>query len=261
VERVERRPAAAAGKRLNRLFALACALALAGCAQQASFQSRDDFVTGPLFKPDAPGPHPAVVLLHACGGMTPHVARDWPKYLVGLGYVVLAVDTIGSRGYPECGRMPDRFEGQARDAYGALDYLARQPFVDAQRIAAVGFSMGAITINELIMLRPPRPAGHPEFKAFASFYGRCAALNPALMRDAPLLQIIAEKDNFASTCLLRSKTVRMESHLLPGAYHAFDQSQHTTVRPDRAGNPMLYDAAATERSQALLREFLARTLR
>ena len=261
MERVERGPQAAAGKRLNRLFALACVLGLAACAQQVGFQSRDEHVSGPLFKPGGPDPHPAVVLLHACGGMTPHVARDWPKYLTDLGYVVLAVDTIGSRGYPECRRMPDRFEAQARDAYAALDYLARQPFVDARRVAAVGFSMGAITINELIMLRPPRPAGSVEFKAFASFYGRCTALNPALMRDAPLLQIIPEKDNFASGCLQRAKTVRMESHLLPGAHHAFDQPQITTVRPDRAGNPMLYNAAATERSQALLREFLARNLK
>ena len=258
---MERGPEAAAGKRLNRFFALACAAGLAACASQAGFTSREQDVSGQLFEPRGPGPHPAVVLLHACGGMTPHVTRDWPKYLVDLGYVVLAVDTIGSRGYAECGGMPDRLEAQARDAYGALDYLATQPFVDARRVAVAGFSMGAITINELILMRSPRPAGSAEFKAFASFYGRCVNMNPALMRDAPLLQVIPEKDNFARGCLQRAKTVRMEAHLLPGAYHAFDQPQMTTVRPDRAGNPMLYDAAATQRAQALLRDFLARNLK
>jgi dienelactone hydrolase len=234
---------------------------LAGCASHASFPSRDIHVTGRLYKPQGAGPHAAVVLLPTCGGLTRHVTQDWPDYLVGLGYVVLTVDTLGSRGHLRCTTMPDRFEGPARDAYAALDYLAAQPFVDARRVAAVGFSLGAISINELILMRAPRPAGKPEFKAFASFYGRCASMNPYLMRDAPLLQIIPEHDNFAERCVERAKTVRMEAHVLPGAYHAFDNPEMRSPQEDHASNRMLYSFDATQRSRALLREFLARNLK
>lgn len=246
---------------LSRCAAAACLISLAACASHVTFPSREARVSAHISKPDAPGQHPALVLLHACGGLTPHVARDWPKLLVALGYVVLVPDTTGSRGYRDCSRMPDRFEAQARDAYAALDYLAGQPFVDVRRIAAVGFSMGAITINELIMVRPPRAASRPEFRAFASFYGRCSALNPILVREAPLLQIIPEKDNFASGCVERAKSIRMEAHVLPGAFHAFDQPQLTSRSEDPFGNRMLYDRAATSRSQELLRDFLAKNLK
>lgn len=223
---------------------------------------RDVRVSGQLFRPEGPGPHAAVVILHTCGGLTQHVTHDWPQYLVGLGYVVLAVDTLGSRGYRRgCGPMRDRFAAQARDAYGALSYLASQPYVDPRRVAAVGFSLGAITINEVIMARPSRPAEGPEFRAFASFYGRCQKMDPAAMRDAPLLQIIPEKDNYASVCIERSKSIRMDAHVLPAVLHAFDQPQITHVRPDPFGNPMLYDPAATEKSRALLREFLEKHLK
>jgi dienelactone hydrolase len=234
---------------------------LAGCASHVSFPSRDIQVSGRLYKPQGAGPHAAVVLLPTCGGLTRHVTEDWPDYLVGLGYVVLTVDTLGSRGHLKCTTMGDRFEGPARDAYAALDWLAAQPFVDARRVAAVGFSLGAISINELIMMRPPRPAGKPEFKAFASFYGRCASMNPYLMRDSPLLQIIPEHDNFAARCIERAKTIRMEAHVLAGAHHAFDNPQMTSPQDDHASNRMLYSLDATRESQALLREFLARTLK
>lgn len=219
-------------------------------------------VSGQLFRPEGPGPHAAVMLLQTCGGQTQHVTHDWPQFLVNLGYVVLAVDTLGSRGYYQgCLAMRDRFAAQARDAYGALDYLAGQAYVDALRVAAIGFSMGAITINHFIMLRAPRPTGSREFKAFASFYGRCRGMKPGAVRDAPLLQIIAEKDQYAPTCIERSKSIRMEAHVIAGAYHAFDVPEHTQIRSNPFGSQMLYDSGATEKARGLVRGFLEKNLK
>lgn len=227
----------------------------------------DETISAQLHRPSGPGPHPAVVLLHPCGGLTQHVTSDWPQFLTGLGYVVLTVDTLGPRGYHQgCGAMGNnRNEVQARDAYGALEYLAKQNFVDTKRIAAVGFSMGALTINNVILLRPASPAGKAEFKAFASFYGACLRAgmrSGAAIREVPLLQVVAELDKRpARSCIDAARTVKMEMHILPGAYHAFDQPQMTTTSSDRTGNTMLYDAAATEKSRALLRSFLERHLK
>jgi dienelactone hydrolase len=55
-------------------------------------------ISGLLAKPEGKGPFPAVVLLHTCGGVKPHVSVDWPNYLTGLGHVVLTVDSFGPRG-------------------------------------------------------------------------------------------------------------------------------------------------------------------
>ena len=97
------------------------------------------------------GPFPAVVILHSCGGFTSHVTNDWPSYLTGLDYVVLSVNTFGSRGYVRCPN-PYHFDRATfvKDAYGALDYLAAQPFVDGNRIAVMGFSLGAVHPPEII---------------------------------------------------------------------------------------------------------------
>ena len=221
-------------------------------------------VSGQLFRPEGPGPHAAVVLLHSCGGMRQHVTDDWPRFLVDLGYVVLAVDTLGSRGYYRgCTAMKDRRMAQARDAYGSLDYLAGQSYVDSRRVAAVGFSMGANTINNAIMIRAPRAAGRPEFKAFASFYGFCREdMKPGVVRDAPLLQIIAEKDEpYAPSCIERSKSIPMEAHVLVGAYHSFDEPHATEKRPGAFGGPALYDLGMTEKARSLVRTFFATHLK
>ena len=45
-------------------------------------------VAGLLFRPAGADRSAAVVLLHTCDGMQPHVISSWPRYLTGLGYVV-----------------------------------------------------------------------------------------------------------------------------------------------------------------------------
>jgi dienelactone hydrolase len=148
-----------------------------------------------------------------------------------------------------------------RDAYCGLEYLARQSLVDPKRIAAVGFSMGAITINTVIMVRSPQPAAKPEFKAFGSFYGHCKGLKRSSAREVPLLQIVAELDTqLAPSCIAAAKAVKMDMHLFPTTHHAFDQPQ-ITLRPDAGGNMMLYSADATAKSRTLLRDFLERHLK
>ena len=92
-------------------IALVLTVVLAACQTtsvsfpNARLDARDrdtETVSGLISKPDGKGPFPAVVLLHSCGGFTSHVTSDWPSYLTGLGYVVLSVDTFGSRGFARC---------------------------------------------------------------------------------------------------------------------------------------------------------------
>ena len=53
---------------------------------------------GYLRLPDGPGPSPAVVLMHGCGGAWRGIDQRWGKLLAEWGYVTLAIDRFGTRG-------------------------------------------------------------------------------------------------------------------------------------------------------------------
>jgi hypothetical protein len=98
-------------------------------------QSDKDLVlTGELKKPDGKGPFPAVVLLHTCGGTNDTFNEFWPEYLSSIGYASIAVDSFGPRDARSCSREIRNIKGKdrvardryfSRDAYGALDFLAK----------------------------------------------------------------------------------------------------------------------------------------
>jgi dienelactone hydrolase len=248
---------------------VATLLTLASClSTNAAFQTRSlgssryvdpQMVTAMLFTPQGKGPFPAVVLLHTCGGPSPHVTQDWPDYLTGLGYAVLTVDSYGPRGFTSCSRMGYlRYLVQAEDALGALDYLATVPSVDANRVAAIGFSAGAIAINDNLVNY--RPQGR-FYRALIALYGRCTNIFGHGRDSVPLMEIAAEHDvNHAPSCIEAGKTwPSMEVRVLPGAYHSFD-SDHRGGRYDTGGSYMLYSASATAQARALVKDFLARHL-
>jgi hypothetical protein len=56
-----------------------------------------------LLKPEGPGPFPALVLHHQCGGLRRgqwqnQSMLDWTRKAVDRGYVVLLIDSLGPRG-------------------------------------------------------------------------------------------------------------------------------------------------------------------
>jgi dienelactone hydrolase len=228
-------------------------------------------VGGLLFRPSAENPAPAVVLLHTCGGLLPHVTKDWPEYLTGLGYVVLSVDSYTPRGYSRCNERETWKEDQTKDAFGALDYLADQPFVDGSRVALIGFSAGAFAINELLLGRTRLRSGKTNFAALISFYGRCTGpLRSYTSKDTPLMQIVGDLDTFYGICVNDwMKETPIEVHVMKGAYHGFDQPQITSKQapfylkmlfPEQLQNPMLYNHERTQEAREIVRAFLEKHL-
>jgi len=257
----------------ERLAALLLCLALAACQStsisfpnarlEGYYAGKVETVHGLLSRPQGKGPFPAVVLLHSCGGFTSHVTHDWPSYFAEIGYVALSVDTFGSRGYQRC-RNPywgarDTF---VKDAYGALEYLAAQPFVDKERVAAMGFSLGTNHINGGLIRSRVRAAGELDFKAAIGLYGHCTEIGPYPKGSIPLLQIGAEHDPaHAPGCAALGKArPEIEVHILPGAYHAFD-SREASGRKGAIGERMEYSAEATRKARELVRVFLGKHLR
>jgi dienelactone hydrolase len=69
-------------------------------------------LTAYLFKPNRPGPAPAVVVLHGCGGLISSLSHrimsrevDWAGKLTAQGYAVLMIDSFTPRSSgEECSR-------------------------------------------------------------------------------------------------------------------------------------------------------------
>ena len=240
-------------------------LVLSACATGVSFPtaklglSGDDpteKVHGLLAKPAGKGPFPAVVLLHTCGGVQPHVSEDWPAFLTRNGYAALTVDTFGSR---NAGRCPEALYlggfPMWRDAYGALEYLAGLPEIDADRIGVMGFSLGAQAIENFAMNNIKGPGGR-NFKAGIAVYGRCQVYREP---PFPVLEIIGDQDKNSLNC--PDQTIpRLSVEIIPGAYHAFDVSRFTTARIVSGGHVAIYDTTATKKARESTRKFFAKHL-
>ena len=228
-------------------------------------------VTGVLSRPEGKGPFPAVVMLHTCGGLTETMSQFWPRYLAGLGYASLAVDTLSPRGMKNCRKTSRPFRAVVQmvgnDAYGALHYLSRLPDVDKQRIAVIGYSLGAISIAGFAGNDFKTPDGL-NFRAAISLYGHCASGAPGKTPPHPgdpkfpWLIALGEKEREVSieSCRALQGRPGVTFTLIEGAYHAFDDPRNAVSRDDGAGNMMLYSEEATRKAQELVKNFLGRHL-
>src|SRR4051812_15315559 len=202
-------------------------------------------VPGYWFAAQADGRRPAVLELHGCGG-----AFDSRGLLVGSylrdaqlfnleGIHVLALDSFSPRGHASICEIPLKQrtvneDDRRADVYAALQWLARQPAVDAARIAVVGRSHGGSTVlttmngaDDMVRSQAIRPRAAVALYPGCSRFARMRAYEPA----APLLVMIGELDDWtpAQRCVeLRDKLARahqdagFELIVYPGSHHGFD---------------------------------------
>ena len=99
-------------------------------------------LTGRLFLPEEPGPHPAVVLLH--GGGLEHLNEAplfYAPLLARCGVAALVYDKRGTGA--SGGRWSEAlFDDFATDAAAAVTVLAQRKDIDVHRIGLIGFSQG-----------------------------------------------------------------------------------------------------------------------
>ena len=217
-----------------------------------------------LFTPESSGPHPVVVLLHACAGPSQNTTKDWPSFLTGLGYAVLSINSLGPRKIRTCDQMGERMHQvlQGRDALGALDYLATQSSIDVGKAAVMGMSSGAMSINNVIVGGRIKSPAKRTYKAAISLYGTCKFITDHSAKDIPLLAIGGEHDLYhTGPCVTASKFEGLDTFVLKGAYHAFDASKMKGSMKDSHGTKMRYSASATTEARKIIKAFLAHQLR
>src|ERR1700704_2709148 len=107
-----------------------------------------------VFRPEGAGPFPAVVGLHGCAGLFNNGAvalryRDWAQHLTKAGFVVLYPDSYGSRGLgSQCAvrnRAVRTDPQRVADATAPRRWLQKQPYVEPDKVALLGWSTGAIS--------------------------------------------------------------------------------------------------------------------
>lgn len=211
-------------------------------------------VKATLTKPEGKGPFPAIVMFSTSGGWQ-DTPRHWRERLNVWGYVTLEIGAENE--------VPENFEPtiQVLDAIGALKYLQEVPFVDNNRIAVMGWSLGADTA--LWSIDASSWAGNHEirYSAAVAIYPSCESVGQFF---SPALIISAELDDIArpSSCERLVKSVTAGSNvpimkIMPGAYHWFDLPHRPAQTYDMNYE---YNARATEAAANHVRSFLETSL-
>lgn len=228
-------------------------------------------------------PAPALVLLHGCsglygrGGQPAERYRAMAAWLNQRGIHALATDSFSPRGERQLctqrtGSRRVTMRERRRDALAALQWLAKQPEVDAARVGLLGWSNGGSTVLAASNRRHAEVAAAAVRPALAvAYYPGCQA---EVVRGydavAPVLLLTGGADDWtpAAACeaLARSAAgATVDIEVYAGAHHGFDGRspvRHRTdvpggVRPGEGvhvGADPAARAAATRRLERFLRE-------
>lgn len=210
-------------------------------AEQASVE-----LAGELYRPPGNGPFPAVVLLHPCSGrLAPRLEQADAARYTALGYVLLAVDSFGARGISDGCTGGGASVDMVMDAYGALLHLAALPFVDADRIALVGYSFGGSVALSAVAFDGPERLFDRQFTTAIAYYPSCPERAAV---GVPTVILIGERDEWAPVRACREMMARrsglgapLRLVVYPEAHHAFN----VPLGPRRSyGHRLEYDETA-----------------
>jgi dienelactone hydrolase len=224
-------------------------------------------IGGELSFPPGPGPFPIVILLHACGGLSPTDMASLSTHarsLAKAGFATYILDSFSARGLAG-GKVCKGGGGEAGefrldDLFNAREALQRNPKVDKNNFFAMGQSHGA----SVALWAAVNTADRERFRAAAAFYPDCRALLHSFKLRSPVIVFAGGKDDWTPSPVCEEAKSRerapgeeFELIVYPNAYHGFDQHRRDTY----LGHIMAYDEQATAKSEKKLLEFFVRHLR
>ncbi len=230
-----------------------------------------------------PGPYPAVILLHGCGGLIRDgkrrpVTDTYAALANEVGLLAVTVDSFGPRGIDEqtaidkiCSGWWMRGMERAGDIVAALAIARQMADVDSDRLAIAGWSHGSWAAMDVLTIdfdneRPhgfTAPVTEPlkglrfVFLAYphCGFPARTTARG--WVEDVAAYAVLVENDTVTSekNCLVAFDRVNADGgnikvEIMTGATHAFDEN-------DLVDHPRLrFNPEAAAASHALFREGL-----
>jgi dienelactone hydrolase len=215
------------------------AVAAAGDPMQVEIQQGEGRLRAVLYRPEGEGPFPAIVGLHACGGLNNRTGvmatryNDWGRRLASAGFAVIYPDSYGSRGLAtQCGvgrRSVRSNRERVADAHAARLWLQGQSWVAPDRVSLLGWSSGGVTTLWAVRARTSVKDGK-DFRSAVALYPGCRRLGVAAWSArVPTLILIGRADDQTSAAACeqmvtgaRGRSARVEIQVYPGAYHDFD---------------------------------------
>jgi dienelactone hydrolase len=177
---------------------------------------------------------PAVILIHGSGGLGSTHDR-WVSELNDAGLATFVVDSFSGRGINNTVDDQSQLASLAMmvDAYRALAALAQHPRIDANRIAVMGFSKGAVAAIYSSNERFRKMYGAPNLQ-FAAHIGLYTPCNVTLKNDdkvsgKPIRLFHGAADDWVSIEPCRDYAARLKRTgadvtltEFSDAYHAYD---------------------------------------
>lgn len=198
----------------------------------------------------AANPVPAVVILHGSGGDWTGRSIYLANRLAKSGIAALAVDTFVARDLRPSDDYFTRLKKasiytQIIDGFSALIALQEHPYIQGDKIAVTGFSLGAAS-SLYSMFEPVAEsitAGDgPRFSAYASFYAGCSFdFEDFRVEGSPVLIMMGEADESMSIercewlqSKLQDHSVDVELEVYQGAGHGWEQPYPQAFQPGAA---------------------------
>ncbi len=208
------------------------------------------------------GKRPGVLIVHQWQGITDY-EKMRAKMLAEMGYVAFCADIYGKDSRPqslqEAGALAGKFKGdrqllRARVNAG-LDQLKSNPFVDSDRVAAIGYCFGGTTAIELAR-------SGAKLNGVVSFHGGLDSPTPADGKNirCKMLILAGADDPFQKAADLaafenemRDSKVDWQITFYGGAVHAFTQPNVGALNLPGAK----YNESADKRSWLAMKSFFA----
>ena len=170
------------------------------------------------------GPVPAVIALHGAGGNVSGM-EGYASIVATEGFAVYLLHYFDRTGTEpaDLQSMKRNFPLWMKTLWDAISFVETQPHVDSERIALLGFSLGAY-------LSLANSAIDPRVKAVVEFFGGMPKEMKLFMRRlCPVLILHGEADPtvpveeaYQLQKLLEKKGIAYEIKIYPGAGHGFE---------------------------------------
>ncbi len=211
------------------------------------------------------GKRPGLLVVHEWWGLNDYT-RKRARMLAELGYTALAVDMYGdgkTAAHPDdagkfSSEVMKNFDTAKARFNAAEEFLKKQPTVDPENIAAIGYCFGGG-----IVLNMARQGA--DLKAVAIFHGMLGAIKPAEpgMVKAKIRVYTGADDKFVpaeAVAGFEKEMVDAKADVkiisYPGAFHGFTNPDATALGK-KFSLPLAYNAKADKDSWEDMKKFLA----
>jgi dienelactone hydrolase len=203
---------------------------------------------------------PAVIIVHEWTGLGPYV-KQRAEQLAGLGYVAFAIDIYGK------GIRPTNAEDAAKQAsiyrqdrklmrsraLAGLEEVKRLPFVDAQRIAAMGYCFGGGVVLEMAR-------SGADLKGVVSFHGNLDTPHPEDAKNikAKVLVLHGADDHYVTAEQVLVFENEMRNAKVDWELDMYGNAVHSFTNPASGNDPskgVAYNKEADVRSWKRMRSF------